>query len=109
MIGIIFGLAGLLAGNPEGEAAAGFGIAGIGTLVNAGAVVDVSGQAPVAPLSDEASVEQMQQYCENISSLTRSSISSWANSTFFGEPDANNKTILYANQTFPSPDPGTPY
>jgi hypothetical protein len=92
MLAIVFGIGGFLEPTLEGQAVS-FGIAAAGGLINAGVSMDVNNLQP-NPASPLNTIEDMQNYCQNISQGMRDTIATWGNTTFLGGEDADNQTIL---------------
>jgi hypothetical protein len=92
MLAIVFGIGGFLGPTPE-EKAVSLGIAAVGGLINAGVSMDVNNLQP-NPASPLNTIQDMQNYCQNISQSMRDTIGTWGNTTFLGGEDVNNQTIL---------------
>jgi len=92
ILAIVFGIGAFLDPTPEGKALSA-GIAAAGGLINAGVTMDVNNLQP-NPASPLNTIQDMQNYCQNISQGMRNTIATWANTTFLGGEDANHQTIL---------------
>jgi hypothetical protein len=92
ILAIVFGIGAFWDPTPEGKALSA-GIAGAGGLINAGVTMDVNNLQP-NPASPLNTIQDMQNYCQNISQGMRNTIATWANTTFLGGEDANHQTIL---------------